>query len=91
MGLERAGSPGFAVRIGGGLSTWPRLSSDLGVFVPAGEVIPVLRAIIDVWKEDLKYRMSRVKARLKFMVNDLGVEGLPRAGGSPPGIPAVRR
>ena len=74
MGLVREGSPGFAIRIGGGLSTWPRLSSDLGVFVPVDDVIPVLRAIIDTWKEDLKYRMSRVKARLKFMVADLGPE-----------------
>ncbi|MDD9948407.1 MAG: nitrite/sulfite reductase, partial [candidate division Zixibacteria bacterium] len=74
IGIKQAGNPGFAVRIGGGLSTWPRLSSDLGVFVPVNDVIPVLRAIIDVWKEDLKYRMSRVKARLKFMVADLGVE-----------------
>jgi ferredoxin-nitrite reductase len=34
----------------------------------------VLRAIIDVWKETLKYRLSRVKARLKFMVDDIGPE-----------------
>ena len=74
LGLVREGRPGFAIRIGGGLSTWPRLSSDMGVFVPVDDVIPVLRAIIDVWKEDLKYRMSRVKARMKFMVDDLGPE-----------------
>lgn len=73
-GVLQEGRPGFAVRIGGGLSTWPHLSQDLGVFVPADEVIPVLCAIIDVWKEDLQYRMSRVKARLKFMVHDVGVE-----------------
>ena len=32
-----------------------------------------------VWSEDLKYRVSRVKARLKFMVDDIGPEGDPRA------------
>ena len=32
----------------------------------------MLRAIVDVWREDIKYRMSRAKARLKFMVDDLG-------------------
>ncbi|MFP5287294.1 MAG: nitrite/sulfite reductase, partial [Thermoanaerobaculia bacterium] len=74
LGLVREGRPGFAVRVGGGLSTWPRLADDLGVWVPAEETVPVLRAIVDVWREDLKYRMSRAKARLKFMVNDLGPE-----------------
>ncbi|HYO14659.1 MAG TPA: nitrite/sulfite reductase [Thermoanaerobaculia bacterium] len=74
LGLVRGGRPGFGVRVGGGLSTWPRLADDLGVWVPAEETIPVLRAIVDVWREDLKYRMSRAKARLKFMVNDLGPE-----------------
>src|SRR5215207_9774227 len=72
----REGEPGFAVRVGGGLSTWPRLADDLGVWLPAGEAIPVLQAIVDVWRLDLKYRMSRAKARLKFMVNDLGAAGL---------------
>ena len=33
-------------------------------------------AVLDVWKEDLANRMSRVKARLKFMVDDLGPEGM---------------
>jgi ferredoxin-nitrite reductase len=72
VGAVRDGRPGFAVRVGGGLSTVPRLSRSLGVFVPAAETIEVLRAIIDVWKETPKYRMSRVKARLKFMMDDVG-------------------
>ena len=75
-----AGENGFAVRVGGGLSTYPRLSRDLGVFVPADgdEVIAVLRAVIDVWSEDNRYRMSRAKARLKFAVEDLGADGYRR-------------
>jgi ferredoxin-nitrite reductase len=74
IGAPRESGPGFAVRVGGGLSTWPRLADDLGVWVPAEEALPVLRAIVDVWREDLRYRMSRAKARLKFMVHDLGPE-----------------
>ncbi len=74
VGALREGRPGFGVRVGGGLSTWPRLADDLGVWVPAEEAVPVLQAIVDVWRLDLKYRMSRAKARLKFMVNDLGPE-----------------
>ncbi|HSN87491.1 MAG TPA: nitrite/sulfite reductase [Thermoanaerobaculia bacterium] len=74
LGVLREGRPGFAVKVGGGLSTWPRLADDLGVWVPAERTVPVLRAIVDIWREDLKYRMSRAKARLKFMVHDLGAE-----------------
>ena len=72
IGAVHDGAPGFAVRVGGGLSTVPRLSKSLGGFVPVAETIEVLRAIIDVWKETPKYRMSRVKARLKFMMDDVG-------------------
>lgn len=74
LGAPRDGRAGFAVRVGGGLSTWPRLADDLGVWVPAEEAVEVLRAIVDVWREDRRYRVSRARARLKFMVNDLGPE-----------------
>jgi ferredoxin-nitrite reductase len=72
LGTLRDGEPGFAVKVGGGLSTWPRLADDLGVFVPAAEAVGVLRAILDVWREDRRYRLSRARARLKFMVDDVG-------------------
>lgn len=68
------GHEGFAVRVGGGQSSTPRLSRHLGVFVPRAEVIAVLRAILDVWRLTTEYRISRVKARLKFMIDDYGVE-----------------
>ncbi|HEX5386494.1 MAG TPA: hypothetical protein VFW66_07355 [Gemmatimonadales bacterium] len=74
VGAMRNGRPGFAVRVGGGLSTVPRISRDLGAFVDADLTIPALRAIVDVWKGTPKYRMSRVKARLKFMMDDVGPE-----------------
>src|SRR5215210_1480830 len=70
---------GFAVRVGGGLSSTPRMARDLGVFVPRGEAIEVARAILDVWRHDLKYRISRAKARLKFLVDDYGAEGVRKA------------
>jgi ferredoxin-nitrite reductase len=70
---------GFAVRVGGGLSSTPRIAKDLGVFVPQGQSIEVARAILDVWRHDLKYRVSRAKARLKFLVDDYGVEGVRKA------------
>jgi len=76
IGVIKDGREGFGVRVGGGLSTVPRLARDLGVFVPAGESIPVLRAIVDAWSENRRYRLSRIKARLKFMVDDYGPEGI---------------
>lgn len=98
IGAPRDGEPGFAVRVGGGLATWPRLADDLGVWVPAGEAVSVLRAIVDVWRLNLKSRMSRAKARLKFMVHDLGPEefrlrveeklGRPLLDGAVPPAPA---
>jgi sulfite reductase beta subunit-like hemoprotein len=75
IGTIQDGRRGYAVRVGGGLSTVPRISQHLGVFVPEGEAMEVLRAILDAWRTNLKYRMSRVKARLKFMVDDFGAEG----------------
>ncbi|MDW8339695.1 MAG: nitrite/sulfite reductase, partial [Thermoleophilia bacterium] len=76
VGALHEGREGFAVRVGGGLSSVPRLSRDLGVFVPKEEAVELLAAIMAVWSADLRYRVSRVKARLKFMVDDLGPEGM---------------
>jgi len=76
VGALREGEEGFAVLVGGGLSSVPRLARELGVFVPKAEAVDVLRAITDSWQEDLRYRVSRVKARLKFMIDDVGAEGM---------------
>ncbi|MGC8626353.1 MAG: MoaD/ThiS family protein [Acidimicrobiales bacterium] len=79
VGTMKDGRPGYALRVGGGLSATPRISRDLGVFVPAEPheaVIEVLRAITDVWQADPRYRVSRVKARIKFMVDDYGPAGV---------------
>jgi sulfite reductase beta subunit-like hemoprotein len=76
VGALLDGREGFAVRVGGGLSSVPRLSRDMGVFVPKQEAIEVLSAITGAWSDDLRYRVSRVKARLKFMIDDIGPEGM---------------
>jgi sulfite reductase beta subunit-like hemoprotein len=76
IGVVHAGREGFAVKVGGGLSSVPRIGRDLNVFVPREEAIEFLAATTSVWSEDLRYRVSRVKARLKFMVDDIGADGL---------------
>jgi ferredoxin-nitrite reductase len=76
VGVIHDGREGFAVLAGGGLSSVPRLARDLGVFVPKETALDVLRALLDAWREDLTYRVSRVKSRMKFMVDDYGPEGM---------------
>jgi sulfite reductase beta subunit-like hemoprotein len=76
VGVLNDGREGYAVQVGGGLASVPRIARDLGVFVPKEQSNEILAAVTSVWSEDLKYRMSRVKARLKFMVDDLGAEGM---------------
>jgi len=74
VGTIQDGQEGFAVWVGGGLSTAPRIARSLGVFVPAQEALEVNAAILDVWSKDLRYRSSRATARFKFMVDDYGPE-----------------
>jgi sulfite reductase beta subunit-like hemoprotein len=76
VGAIRNGEEGFGVLVGGGLSSVPRIARDLGIWVPKEDAVTVLAAILDEWREDLRYRVSRVKARLKFMVDDIGPEGV---------------
>lgn len=76
VGTVVDGAPGFGVRVGGGLSNTPRISRDLGVFVPVDDALQVLQAITNVWQHDLRYRLSRAKSRLKFLVDDQGPAGV---------------
>ncbi len=79
IGAQQDGRNGFSLRVGGGLSSTPRIARDLNVFVPQAEALPVAKAILDVWRTDLRYRLSRAKARLKFLVDDYGPEGVREA------------
>jgi ferredoxin-nitrite reductase len=76
IGAVKDGRQGYAIRVGGGLSSVPRIAQDMRAFVPVEEATEVLAAITTAWSTDLKYRVSRVKARLKFMVDDIGADGL---------------
>src|SRR5579885_1355071 len=68
--ITRIGTPqdrrlGYSLPTGAGRSATPRIARHIGVFVPREEAMEVIRATLDAWKEDLKYRLSRVKARMK--------------------------
>ena len=79
IGTQQDGRNGFSLRVGGGLSSTPRIARDLNVFVPQADALAVSKAILDVWRTDLRYRLSRAKARLKFLVDDYGPEGVREA------------
>ncbi len=61
------GEIGFVVRVGGGLSTDPRLATRLDAFVRWHEVLPVLRTVSEIFRDSDVLRQSREKARLKFL------------------------
>ncbi len=58
---------GFSLRVGGGLSTEPHLAVRLNVFVPWSQVLPVTRAIAEIFRDADCLRQSRERARMKFL------------------------
>lgn len=76
VGTVADGQPGFGLRVGGGMANTPRISRDIGVFVPLEEAVEVLQAVTNAWQRDLRYRVSRAKARIKFMMDDYGTDGM---------------
>lgn len=58
---------GFSLRIGGGLSTQPHLALRLNAFVPWNDVVPVTRAVAEVFRDADVLRRGREQARLKFL------------------------
>jgi sulfite reductase (ferredoxin) len=58
---------GFSLRVGGGLSTEPHIAVRLNAFIQYDQVIPVVRAVTEVFRDADVLRVSRDKARLKFL------------------------
>ncbi len=58
---------GFSVRVGGGLSTEPHFSVRLPAFVRWHQVVPVVKAIAEIFRDSDCLRQSREKARLKYL------------------------
>ena len=78
------GADGFAVLVGGGLGasharpddTFPRLADPLG-WVPADAVEDVAEAVVLAFR-DLGNREDRKRARLKYVIEDLGLDAFRR-------------
>lgn len=63
---------GFSVRVGGGLSAQPFLAARLNAFILPEQVLPVARAVAEIFRESTILRQSREKARLKFLFLEHG-------------------
>jgi sulfite reductase (ferredoxin) len=64
---------GFQMFVGGGLGTVPYMAKLLDSFVPAEEILPLTQAIARVFAR-LGEKKNRNRARIKFLVQDLGIE-----------------
>jgi sulfite reductase (ferredoxin) len=87
---ERLGrlEAGFEVAVGGGLGTVPFLAQTLDPFVPVESLLEIVHAVLAVFSDEGN-RRNRLKARMKFVVDRLGIEvfreqvTLARAGLTP--------
>jgi ferredoxin-nitrite reductase len=64
---------GFALKVGGGLSTKPMIAKDFPVFVKRSQAKEVIEAVTKVYRDN-GFRDKRHKARIKFLMEDWGVE-----------------
>ncbi|MFD0799321.1 HEPN domain-containing protein [Maribacter chungangensis] len=68
------GAKGFKVMLGGGLGSQPRHADVLYDFLPTDKIIPLMDGVIRVF-DRYGERKSRAKARLKFLLKDVGLDG----------------
>jgi sulfite reductase (ferredoxin) len=65
------GKKGFKIMLGGGLGSQPAHAELLSEFVPVNQIIPTAEGVIRVFDRHGE-RAKRLKARLKFLIKDLG-------------------
>lgn len=67
------GVRGFKVMVAGGLGSQPRHAEELYSFLPTDKIIPVMEGVLRVF-DRYGERKSRAKARMKFLLKDIGLE-----------------
>ena len=67
------GIRGFKVMVAGGLGSQPRHADVLYEFLPSDKTIPVMEGVLRVF-DRYGERKSRAKARMKFLLKDIGLE-----------------
>jgi len=71
------GVVGFKVMLGGGLGSQPRHADVLYKFLPSDKIIPLMDGVIRVF-DRYGERKSRAKARMKFLLKDVGLDGFKK-------------
>ena len=77
-GVERRG---FEIITGGGTSIMPRLAYTLYDFVPVEDYLRVSEAIIRIFNRTDELRRNRMKARIKFYIDRVGIDAFREDGG----------
>jgi len=67
------GVKGFKVMLGGGLGSQPRHADLFYTFLASDKIIPLMEGVLRVF-DRYGERKSRAKARLKFLIKDIGLE-----------------
>ncbi|MBC8987937.1 HEPN domain-containing protein [Pedobacter sp. N36a] len=75
--INEKGERGFKVMLGGGLGAQPFLASLVHNFLPEDQIIPYAESVLRVF-DRYGERTNRNKARLKYLVQKLGLEELLR-------------
>jgi sulfite reductase (ferredoxin) len=65
--VKHDGQVGFSVRVGGGLSNEPHLALRLDAFVLPEQAVRVAQAITEIFRDQQALRVSRDRARLKYL------------------------
>ena len=71
------GKRGFKVMLAGGLGSQPRHADELYSFLPTDKIIPLMEGVIRVF-DRYGERKSRAKARMKFLLKDIGLDGFKK-------------
>ncbi|WP_339679419.1 nitrite reductase [Cyclobacterium marinum] len=64
---------GFKVLLGGGLGSQPRHGDVVYEFLPTDQIIPFIEGVVRIFDRHGE-RAKRMKARMKFLITNLGVE-----------------
>ncbi len=75
--LKPNGERGFKVLLGGGLGAQPMLASLVEEFLPEDQLVPYIESVIRVF-DRYGERNNRNKARLKYLVQKVGLEEVLR-------------
>ena len=67
------GERGFKVMLGGGLGSQPHHAELLSEFIPVNQIIPTTEGVLRVF-DRFGERSKRLKARMKFLIKDLGID-----------------